>query len=180
MEIRPTRLGCAELRQDVFIDSRGAFVKVFQRSVFSNYRLDLGVAEMFFSRSNRGVIRGMHFQAPPRHQTKLVTCVSGTVLDVIVDLRADGPTYGQTEAFELDASKGRALYIPEGFAHGFATLTEEAVMLYATSAEHDPAYDTGVRWDSIDFEWPFQQPAVSDRDRSFIALAEFQSPFHGR
>lgn len=177
MEAKLTRLGCVELQFNVIVDGRGTFTKVFQQSVFGELGLEADLAELFFSRSAHGVIRGMHFQTPPCEHAKLVVCITGAVLDVVVDLRLDAPTYGQTEGFKLVAEHGTAIYVPKGFGHGFATLSEQAIMAYGVTTEHENDSDSGVRWDSIDFDWPFRQPTVSERDRSLVSLSEFESPF---
>ncbi len=157
-------------------DPRGDFVKVFQSSN-SGPIGDLTIAELFWSRSARGVVRGMHFQIPPHAHTKLVTIISGTALDVVVDLRVGSPAFGQPHAFTLDASSPVAIVIPVGCAHGFQATSADATILYATSTEHVPEADRGIRWDTIGLPWPIADPMISARDAGFPALAEFESPF---
>lgn len=178
IEIRATRLpGCFELQPDVHRDRRGSFVKPYVHSVFEDLGLSTTWRERFYSQSVRGVIRGLHLQEPPAVQDTLVHCVAGSVFDAVVDLRAGSPTFGEFEAFTLDASRWTALYVPVGFAHGFAVLSADAVMTYTVSAEHNPACDTGPRWDSVDIPWPVDQPVVSGRDAGLPSLADYATPF---
>ncbi len=156
-------------------DARGSFQKVFRADLLEKRGVDIRFRESFFSFSEPGVMRGMHFQLPPADHWKLVSCVAGSILDVCVDLRK-GATYGQSYSFPIGEEAGGAVLIPPGFAHGFLTLPgPRAGVLYLTTTEHDPERDTGVRWDSLGFPWPLAAPTLSDRDRSFATLAEFQS-----
>ena len=169
--------GLLQLFPAVRADDRGVFVKTFQRSVLE----DLGVSspwlEQFFSCSSRGVIRGLHFQTPPADHDKLVYCVRGAAFDVVVDLRIGSPTYGETETFSLDGASWGGVFVPKGLAHGFAALEDVTIMAYATSTEYDASSDAGIRWDSLDIDWPFAKPVVSPRDEAFPALEDFASPF---
>ena len=112
----------------------------------------------------------MHFQTEPHAQAKPVYCPHGAILDVILDMRKDSPSYGKYFAAELSAENGHSLFIPEGFAHGFLALTEGAVTSYLLNKEHQPEADTGILWNSFGFEWPVENPIVSERDRGFINL----------
>jgi dTDP-4-dehydrorhamnose 3,5-epimerase len=169
--------GCVRVIPRVVEDDRGMFAKTFQASVFTALGLGSDWRETYYSRSRRGVIRGMHFQLPPADHDKVVVCVRGRVLDVAVDLRRDSPTFGQHACVELDDQSWHMLYLPPGFAHGFASLTDDSVMAYSVGSEYDPARDTGIRWDSAGIAWPFTEPIVSARDAALPALAEFASPF---
>jgi dTDP-4-dehydrorhamnose 3,5-epimerase len=176
--LRETALpGC--LRLDLFRhqDARGAFTKVFHQPAFRERGLPVDWREAFVTVSAKGVLRGMHFQTPPSDHGKLVACLAGRVLDVVLDLRLGSPAYGRCEALELAAERGEALFVPPGLAHGFLALEEGSTLLYQVTREHDPAHDTGVRWDSIPFQWPAASPLVSDRDRALPDLAGFRTPF---
>lgn len=178
MEIIPTPLtGLVVLRPKVFLDARGAFLKTFHAGQFRDLGLEFQPAEVFCNVSHRGVIRGLHFQLPPATQARLVTCLSGRLLDVMLDLRRDSATYGQVFSRELDDASREMIFIPAGFAHGFQALTDNTVMLYHANPVHSPAHDTGLRWDSFGFNWPLAEPVVSGRDLAFPAFAEFNSPF---
>jgi dTDP-4-dehydrorhamnose 3,5-epimerase len=169
--------GCLLLQPRVLDDARGRFVKTFHADAFRALGLEAGFVEQYYSHSHRGVVRGMHFQRPPAEHAKLVYCVHGEVFDVVLDLRAGSPTYGQARSFTLSAEQGNALYVPAGMAHGFCATSELATLVYNVTSVYAPEHDDGVRWDSIGVEWPVTSPLVSPRDAAFVALADFQSPF---
>lgn len=158
-------------------DERGSFVKTFHKGDFANLGWSGSWAEEFYSVSSKNVVRGMHFQTPPHAHDKLVYCVAGSVLDVLLDLRTQSATFGQYFSIELDSSKPRLLLIPAGIAHGFLSLKEESLMVYKTTAVYAQENDAGIRWDSFDFNWPITSPIISARDRAFPRLGEFTSPF---
>ena len=154
--IHPTVLpGLVSLSPKVFTDDRGTFVKTFHNSMFRELGLPFEAREEFFSISHRHVLRGLHFQVPPADHVKIVYCLAGAVLDVVVDLRRQSPTRGRFHVGELSAATRRILYIPTGLAHGFLTLTDDALMVYNTSTVYDPACDQGIRWGSIGFLTPW-------------------------
>jgi dTDP-4-dehydrorhamnose 3,5-epimerase len=158
-------------------DHRGFFVKTFHDLTFARQGVQFTLKEEFYSVSTRDVLRGMHFQIPPHDHAKMVTCFRGRVLDVLLDLRRSHPTYGKTWSTELSEDNHAVLYIPSGVAHGFLVLSEEALVHYKTSSVHQPASDKGIRWDSFGHAWPVKDPILSERDKKFPGLAEFQSPF---
>lgn len=157
-------------------DTRGSFVKTFARSSFQAAGLAFDMAEEFYSVSDKDVVRGLHCQVPPHQHAKVVYCAMGSVLDVLLDLRA-GPAYGRVASITLDARQPALLLLPPGIAHGFRSLESGSLMVYKTSSEHAPSHDAGVRWDSIGFDWGIQQPVVSERDAQHPRLADFRSPF---
>ncbi|HVT83040.1 MAG TPA: dTDP-4-dehydrorhamnose 3,5-epimerase [Phycisphaerae bacterium] len=169
--------GCFEIRPDVHADARGTFVKTFRRDLFAHWGLQTDFAEQFWSTSRKGVLRGLHFQIPPMHHAKLVTCTAGRILDAVVDLRKNSATFRRHLLLELSAEKANLLYIPPGMAHGFYTLSDSATTLYNVTAQHSPAHDAGIRWDSAGIPWPDPHPLLSPRDAAFPALAGFDSPF---
>lgn len=158
-------------------DNRGAFVKPFHETTMKEHGIDFILRESYFSISHKDVIRGMHFQLPPHHHSKIVFCPQGAILDVIVDLRKDSLTYGQHFAHALSAENNKAYYIPEGFAHGFKSLTDDAMTYYLVSSEYNQQNDAGLRYDSIGFDWGVENPIISARDESFTTLRAFDSPF---
>lgn len=166
-----------ELQPKAFGDARGRFVKVFHEQAFRDLGLHTDFAEEYYSVSHRNVIRGLHFQTPPHDHVKLVYCVQGEVLDVVLDLRVGSPTYGQHATFRLSAEKANSIYIPKGMAHGFCALSDEAIMVYKVSTVYAPHNDAGVRWDSAGIDWPTASPIISDRDAGFAGFGEFTSPF---
>jgi dTDP-4-dehydrorhamnose 3,5-epimerase len=178
MELILTPLqGCFEVRPFFSHDQRGTFVKTFHAELFAERGLPTEWREEYYSYSRRGVIRGMHFQTPPHDHEKLVYCMQGKVLDVVVDLRKTSPTFGQHIAVELDSAQGHGLMIPKGMAHGFLALTEDVLMAYKVTTVYAPENDAGIRWDSIGLDWNVDQPIVSARDRSHPAFELFESPF---
>lgn len=178
MKVSKTGLdGVFILEQSVFKDSRGAFVKIFQESFFRERGLECDFKENYYTRSKEDVIRGMHFQVPPHDHAKLVTVIHGTILDVILDLRKEAPTFGKYETFELSRENRKSIYIPRGFAHGFTVLGESAIAYYMVTTEYSAAHDCGIRYDSFGFDWPVANPIVSDRDKAFPVFSEFKSPF---
>jgi dTDP-4-dehydrorhamnose 3,5-epimerase len=169
--------GCYQIQLRVFDDIRGRFVKVFHAQAFDELGLETNFAEEYYSHSHKGVVRGMHFQTPPADHVKLVYCVQGDVFDVVLDLRLGSPSYGRTSIFRLSADQGNCIYIPRGLAHGFCATSESATLIYKVSSVHSPEHDAGVLWNSIDVDWPFDSPVISERDAGFEKLANFKSPF---
>jgi dTDP-4-dehydrorhamnose 3,5-epimerase len=178
MKVVPTSIvGCLELKTAVHRDARGSFVKTYQETTFREIGLPTVWSEDFTSVSARTVLRGLHFQTPPFDHDKLVTCLAGRILDVVLDLRKGSPTFGQHQIFELSGDSGTLLFIPSGLAHGFLALTEGAVVSYKVTSEYSSIHDQGVRWDSCGISWPVPSPVVSVRDASFPRFSEFQTPF---
>ena len=169
--------GCFTIQPAVFEDLRGRFVKVFHEPSFSDHGLVSSFAEDYYSVSRKGVLRGMHFQKPPSDHAKLVFCVSGDVLDAVVDLRRGSPTFGRHFTIELTSHKANMLYVPRGVAHGFFTLSDEATVVYKVETTHAPADDAGIAWDGCGVDWPSASPVLSARDQQFPTFADFASPF---
>jgi dTDP-4-dehydrorhamnose 3,5-epimerase len=157
----------------VFTDARGDFFKTFHEELFAEAGVRFVLREQFFSTSRKGVLRGMHFQAPPSEHDKIVTCLSGSALDVVVDIRG-GKDFGRAHAAMLSAENRKTLYIPAGVAHGFLALEDNTLMQYMVSSVHNPACDSGFRWDSFGFSWPVENPLVSERDRKHPGLEEWR------
>jgi dTDP-4-dehydrorhamnose 3,5-epimerase len=179
MKISETSIpGCFIIDAKVFSDVRGIFVKTFVKRNFVDQGLVCEFAEEYFTVSGKNVLRGLHFQTPPYDHVKVVSCLHGAVLDAVVDIRAGSPTYGRHELFELDGKSGRILYLPSGVAHGFLTLSDDALMSYKVTADYSPTNDTGIHWSSAGISWPCSNPMVSDRDSYFQPLAGYDSPFN--
>jgi len=159
-------------------DRRGSFVKLFHEASFRENGLETFFPEAYYSVSGRGVLRGLHFQLPPREHVKLVYCLEGRILDAVVDLRHGSPTYGQQATFALSGAEAAMLYIPAGLAHGFYAQSASALVLYKVSSVYSPAHDAGILWSSAGIPWPSAAPILSERDESFGPLADFDSPFH--
>ena len=155
-------------------DERGFFARSFCRQEFEAQGLDPCVAQcnVSFNR-RRGTLRGMHWQAAPHGEAKLVRTTQGAIWDVIVDLRADSPTFCRWFGVELTAENHQALYIPEGFAHGFQTLVDDVEVFYQMSTSYVPGAQRGARWDDPAFgiQWPVHPPFLSERDATYPDLA---------
>ncbi|MFJ8259456.1 dTDP-4-dehydrorhamnose 3,5-epimerase [Peribacillus asahii] len=178
MHINETKImGCYEITPNIITDKRGAFIKTFHHEIFKENHLETNFVEQYYSISQQGVLRGLHFQVPPKHHVKLVYCPVGQVVDAVVDLRIDSPTYGQFELFDLNDEKKNMIYIPPGLAHGFCVLSKNAVVAYNVSTVHSPAHDGGIRWNSAGISWPNLPLIVSQKDSELPAFLDFSSPF---
>jgi len=156
-------------------DARGWFARTHCAESFAARGLTADFAQCSTSFNHRaGTLRGLHFQAPPAAEAKLIRCVRGAAFDVAVDLRRGSPTLGRWVSVTLSGENGRAIHIPEGCAHGFQTLGPGCELFYQISAPYAPALSRGVRWDDADIAiaWPLDPPIVGDRDRALPTLAE--------
>jgi dTDP-4-dehydrorhamnose 3,5-epimerase len=162
--------GAYQIDLELRRDDRGFFARSFCQNEFAAHGLKTIVAQsnVSFNRQ-KGTLRGMHFQVPPKAEAKLVRCTRGAVYDVIIDLRSESASYCSWVAVELTADNSRMLYVPEGFAHGFQTLEDNAEVFYQMFEFYAPDYARGVRWDDPAFgiAWPLTNPIVSERDRSY-------------
>jgi dTDP-4-dehydrorhamnose 3,5-epimerase len=154
-------------------DERGFMVESYARDEWAGLGVDVDFVQHNHSRSSRGTLRGIHFQTSPG-QAKLVRAARGAILDVAVDLRRDSPTYGQWEAHVLDDEKHRQLFVPVGFGHGFAVLSEVADVCYQVSSVYDPATEAGIAWDDpeVGVDWQVSDPLLSERDKAAPTLSE--------
>lgn len=178
MQLRETKIsGAFEIELPFSEDDRGDFVKILHVDSFRDNGLESNFTESYYSTSKAGVIRGMHFQTPPHDHEKLVYCVEGKVLDVILDLRVDSPTFKEYVSIELSKSAHNAVYIPKGVAHGFCVQEGSATLVYMTTTVYNQGSDTGVLWNSFGFNWPIDAPLISDRDKGFSSFSDFNSPF---
>jgi dTDP-4-dehydrorhamnose 3,5-epimerase len=178
VKVMPTTIpGCMELLPVVRQDRRGKFVKTFHQDSFRRMGLETDFKESYYSVSCKRTLRGLHFQMPPMDHVKMVYCVHGEVLDVVVDLRKGSPSFGTYELFELNDEKANIIYIPKGVAHGFYVLSQQAIMVYHVSTVYSPQHDSGILWNSLDIPWPDQNPIVSERDQRLIPFSKFISPF---
>ena len=169
-----TRLdGVVLLEPEVHGDARGFMVETYRRDSWAALGVGVEFVQHNHSRSAQGTLRGIHFQTQPG-QAKLVRCPLGEILDVAVDLRRGSPTYGQWEAHVLDDVKHRQLFVPVGFGHGFAVLSEVADVAYQVSSYYDPATESGIAWDDPDVavDWRVSEPLLSERDKRAPTLAE--------
>jgi dTDP-4-dehydrorhamnose 3,5-epimerase len=170
----PTKLdGVVLLEPEVHGDERGFMVESFSRETWAELGVEVEFVQHNHSRSSKGTLRGIHFQTEPG-QAKLVRCPRGEIVDVAVDLRRGSPTYGQWEAHVLDDVHHHQLFVPVGFGHGFAVLSEVADVAYLVSSLYDPSTESGIAWDDPDVgvEWQVSEPLLSERDRSAPRLSE--------
>lgn len=167
MNIFQTRLpGCLVIEPDVHGDARGFFYEAWNAARFAAHGLPVQFVQHNVSRSQRGVLRGLHYQWPGNPQGKMVCVLEGEVYDVAVDLRWDSPTFGQHVAAILSGENRRQFWIPEGFAHGFLVLSETALVSYLCTAPYDRASDCALRWNDarLAIDWPLAQVQLSDKD----------------
>ncbi len=177
MKQRSTSLdGVLLLEATVFTDDRGWFSEFFKSSAFE----DLGLPPVFlqdnFSVSHRGVVRGLHFQIEPFAQGKLVTCVRGAIYDVVVDLRPGSPTFGKWVSVELSEKKAHALFVPEGFAHGFQALENESRVFYKCTNVYSKTHEEGIVYSDpeLNIAWPVRPPVVSPKDLELPLLESWK------
>ena len=162
--------GAWVIELELMRDERGFFVRTFDAEVFRQRGLDSTVVQCNTSFNERaGTLRGLHYQAEPDAECKLVRCTRGVIYDVIVDLRADSETYCRWFAVELSPDNAHVLYVPKGLAHGFQTLADASEVAYQMSHVYVPAQARGVRWDdpAFEIEWPEAERTISDRDRAY-------------
>ncbi len=178
MKLIPTALdGCFEIWPILSEDERGAFVKTFHADRFAELGLPIDWREEYYSSSRKGVLRGMHFQTPPHDHEKLVYCMKGRVMDIVVDLRKASPTFQKHVVIDLNVERGNGLIIPRGMAHGFLALSEDVLMTYKVTTVYAASNDKGIRWDSFGAAWGIKNPIVSARDAEHPAFSDFVSPF---
>ena len=181
MQVEQTKLdGVLLITPRRFGDTRGFFSESWNRRTMADAGLDIGWVQDNHSLSVQpGTVRGLHFQAPPHVQAKLVRCGRGALFDVAVDVRKGSPTYGTWVGCELSAYNGRQLLIPAGFLHGFATLAPETEIIYKCSDYYAPECDGAVHFDSLDIDWHLGglEPVLSEKDATAQPFADFDSPF---
>ncbi len=180
MEIIKTPLeGLLVIKPDVFEDERGYFFESFNRDKFLRSGLDLNFVQDNESRSKKGVLRGLHFQAPPFAQGKLVRVMRGAVMDVAVDIRKNSPTFGKWDSIVLTGSNKLMYWIPEGFAHGFVTLEDDTIFFYKCTNVYNKSSEGSILWcdEALKINWSVDQPIVSEKDRISPRFRDFISPF---
>ncbi len=181
MTFKKTKLKDAFLIEPkVFQDERGFFLEPYSKRVFKENEIDIDFVQDNHSLSvKKGVLRGMHFQVPPKAQTKLVRVTRGSVYDVIIDLRKNSPTFKKWEGFELSAENFLMLLIPRGFAHGFCTLEDNTEFMYKVDEFYAPETDSGFVWNDpeINIDWPVKDPILSEKDGQLKKFKDLNNPF---
>jgi dTDP-4-dehydrorhamnose 3,5-epimerase len=162
-----------------FSDNRGFFLENFKTSTFVSNGINTKFVQDNFSHSIKGVLRGLHYQKTPKAQSKLVTALRGEIFDVAVDIRKNSPTFGQWVGEILSDINHKSLFIPEGFAHGFCVLSEEADVFYKASNEYSPEHEGGILWNDseINIQWPIDEPILHTKDSKLVNLKNANNNF---
>ena len=162
-----------------FSDERGFFLEFYKESDFTKNHINTKFVQDNFSHSTKGVLRGLHFQKNPKAQAKLVIALRGEIFDVAVDIRKNSPTYGKWVGEILSEQNHKQLYIPEGFAHGFCVLSEEADVLYKVNQEYSPENEQGILWNDpeINIKWPIDHPILHEKDKQLPLLKNTENNF---
>jgi dTDP-4-dehydrorhamnose 3,5-epimerase len=173
--------GLVIIEHQVWEDSRGYFMETYQKQRFAEQGIHLDFVQDNLSYSHKGVLRGMHAQSGPQAQGKLVRVLRGRVLDVVIDIRKEQPTFGQAYSIELSDQSPRSFWVPPGFLHGFIALEDHTIFTYKVSGYYDKSGELGIRYDdpTVDFDWPLpkDQLIVSEKDQLLPFLSEIESPF---
>lgn len=167
------------IEAQAFEDQRGFFLETYKASEFARNGIPDHFVQDNYSRSVRGVLRGLHYQKHPKAQGKLVAAITGEIFDVAVDIRKGSPTYGKWVGATLSARNHQMLYVPVGFAHGFCVLSDEADVVYKVTAEYAPELDHGIHWSDPDIrvQWPVKEPTVSTKDATLPFLRDSEGAF---
>lgn len=162
------------IETETFTDWRGSFCELYNEDKLRQLGVETRYVQDNFAVSQRGVLRGLHFQLPPMAQGKLVTCLCGKIYDVAVDLRPNSPSYGKWQAVELTG--GLLLYLPAGFAHGYAVLSQQACVFYKVTEYYSPQHEAGIIWsdERLAIDWPVDDPILSDKDQRWPTLTDFE------
>jgi len=163
----------------VFPDERGFFLESFKESTFQENGITTKFVQDNYSHSIKGVLRGLHYQKNPKAQAKLVTAIRGEIFDVAVDIRKDSPTYGKWVGEILSEQNHKSLYVPEGFAHGFLCLSDEADVVYKVNEEYSAENDRGMLWNdpAVGVKWPAENPIISEKDKQQPLLEKADNNF---
>lgn len=180
MQILKTPIpGLLEIEPRIFGDQRGYFFESYNQKAFAEAGIDVDFVQDNQSLSGKDVLRGLHFQAPPYEQGKLVRVIHGAVLDVVVDIRKGSPTYGQHHKVLLSAKNKKTFWIPPGFAHGFLTLEDETIFFYKCTGFYNKESEGSVRWNDphLNIDWEVKLPQLSPKDEQAPLFKELKSPF---
>jgi dTDP-4-dehydrorhamnose 3,5-epimerase len=171
--------GILLIEPKVFRDTRGLFLETYKYSDFMQHGINENFLQDNYSRSSRGVLRGLHYQKDPHAQGKLVQCLRGKIFDVAVDMRKNSPTFSRWVSAELSEDNSFMLYVPPGFAHGFVVISQSADVLYKCTREYSPENDRGIIWNDPDLNilWPVKDPALSEKDERHPFLRNADNNF---
>lgn len=172
-KIEMTKLnGCYKITPKIMEDNRGYTIKSFNEEQFNKIKINNEFTEDLIVFNKKNVLRGMHFQTKPFEQEKLVCCIKGKILDVVIDMRQDSVTVGMHEVFELNHENGAMIYIPKGCAHGYYCL-EESIIGYKLSSRYSQEHDKGILWSECGVKWPLINPILSKKDETHPSLKEY-------
>ncbi|MFG4004741.1 dTDP-4-dehydrorhamnose 3,5-epimerase family protein [Flavobacterium aquidurense] len=157
-----------------FQDLRGELIKPFNFNVYNKLNINLDFKETWFTKSKKNVIRAMHLQIGEMACEKLVSVINGSVLDVVLDLRSESRTFGEYFEIELNDIEPKALYIPQGCAHGYKVLQDNTITMYSATKVHSAEHDLGIRWNSFGYDWQVENPILSDKDINLIEFKDFK------
>lgn len=175
MNIQETNIkGLFVIEAMYFEDLRGALIKPFNFDQYNKLGVNLDFKETWFTKSKKDVIRAMHLQVGEMACEKLVSVINGSVLDVVLDLRISSETYGKYFEIELNDKEPKALYIPEGCAHGYKVLENNTITLYNATKVHSAQHDLGIKWDSFGYDWKILNPILSDKDQSLMEFKDYK------
>ena len=179
MEFESFLNGVLLIKPKVHQDHRGHFFESLRQHALQQMGVPLDFIQDNQSLSNAGILRGLHYQAPPHAQGKLLRVIKGAVRDVVVDIRTQSPSYGQFAAFDLSEENFQALYVPPGFAHGFLTRRDHTIFTYKCTDYYHPETEGGIRWNSpeLNIPWNIDNPVLSEKDQKLPLFSEFESPF---
>lgn len=169
--------GCILITSKIYADYRGYTIKPYHSVEFNKLGIHHNFEEDLLVSSKKGVLRGLHFQNPPYAQSKILCCIKGSIMDVVLDIRVGSPTYGQYRSIILSGDDGKTLFIPEGFAHGYLTIEDDSILMYKMSSVYMPECEDGILWDSAGIPWNMYNHVISERDKSFLPFHEFKSKF---
>jgi len=174
--------GVFEIQLETHKDSRGFYMRVYDAAIFKKYGIHKKwVQENHLLSVEKNVIRGMHFQLPPHSETKLVRVISGKIYDVFIDLRKGSSTFGQWDSINLSAENKKMICIPQGFAHGFCTLSKNCEVIYKVDNYYSPNYEGNIKWNDPDLgiDWPSNTPILSEKDSRAKSFKEFIEKYKG-
>jgi len=179
MEFESFLNGVLLIKPKVHQDHRGHFFESFRQDRLKDMGVNVDFVQDNQSLSNSGILRGLHFQAPPHAQGKLVRVIKGAVRDVVLDIRTNSPTYGEFATFELTEDNFQALYVPPGFAHGFLTLKDQTIFTYKCTDYYHPESEGGINWNTpeLNIPWNIENPILSEKDQKLPFFNDFKSPF---
>lgn len=175
MSVQKTSIeGLLKIEFNKFNDNRGMAAKIFSTEWLKDLGIEFNINDLFYSISNKNVIRGMHFQTKPFEQEKLVCVTKGKIIDVVLDLRQDSKTFKKYEEFILSEYERKIIFIPKGCAHGFKSLEDNTMVFYAISGQYSKIHDTGIRWNSFGYNWGNEKFTFNERDKSLDKLIDIK------